>query len=190
VLLVHVVAATGASALINSNLFALVLVKDFFRKYTRIDPHRIDEHAGKFERLEVDSRLEIAFEGKPRGFQTPSYKVFTNEHPHGTVVSDVETRTVQRYITPGCTYKDLEIERTDFLSTYAGEQVEDRESWATNFSDPAPGPSQIVKDREQGRYSHFPREGGYMVPTNNKPVRAKTTVSPEYVNLGKGRLTK
>jgi hypothetical protein len=69
--------------------------------------------------LEVDSRLEIAFKGKPKGFQAPSYKVFTNDNPNGTVVFDVETRIVQRCITPGCTYKDLEIERTD-LSAYGG----------------------------------------------------------------------
>jgi hypothetical protein len=79
--------------------------------------------------LEVDSRLEIAFEGKPKGFQAPSYKVFTNENPNGTVVFDVGTRIVQRYITPGCTYKDLEIERTDFLCTYCGESV-DREHYS------------------------------------------------------------
>jgi hypothetical protein len=78
-------------------------VKSFFSKYTNISPDRIDEHAYKFKRLEVDSRLETAFEGKPKGFQALLYKVFTNKNLNGTVVFDVETRIVQRYITPGCT---------------------------------------------------------------------------------------
>jgi hypothetical protein len=103
VLLLHVVASTSPTALQNSDLFALALVTNFFRKYTKISPERIDEHAHKFKHLEGDSRLEIAFEGKPKGFQAPSYKVFTNENQNGTVVFDVETRIVQRYITPGCT---------------------------------------------------------------------------------------
>jgi hypothetical protein len=60
--------------------------------------------------LAIDSRLEIAFEGKPKGFDAPSYKVFTNETPSGTVIFDVETRIVERFITPGYQYNDLEIE--------------------------------------------------------------------------------
>jgi hypothetical protein len=95
VLLINVVAATTPTALKDSDLFALTLVKGFFRKYTKISPERIEEHAYKFKRLEVDSRLEIAFEGEPKGFQAPSYKVFTNENPNGTVVFDVETQIVQ-----------------------------------------------------------------------------------------------
>jgi hypothetical protein len=61
VLLIHVVAENSLTALQGSDLFALVLVKNFFRKYTHINPDRIDEHAHKFKHLEVDSRLEIAF---------------------------------------------------------------------------------------------------------------------------------
>jgi hypothetical protein len=138
-------------------------VKSFFRKYTTISPERIDDHAHKFKRLEVDSRLEIAFAGTPKGFQAPFYKVFTNENPNGTVVFDVQTRIGQRYITPGCTYKDLEIERTDFLSTYCGELV-DREP----YSEPVPGPSREPERIPLHRYSAFPRQGNYMVLTNQK----------------------
>jgi hypothetical protein len=158
----------------DSDLFALVLVKNFFRKYTHINPDRIDEHAHKFKQLQVDSRLEMAFEGKPKGFQAPSYKVFKNENQNGTVVFDVETRIIQRYITPGCTYKDLEIERTDFLSTYCGELV-DREP---DF-EPTPGPSREPERTPMHRYSAFPRQGDYQVPTNRKPVNPV----PEYANL-------
>jgi hypothetical protein len=151
-----------------------VVVKNFFRKYTHINPDRIDEHAHKFKYLEVDSRLEIAFEGKPKGFQAPSYKVFTNENPNGTVVFNVETRIVQRYITAGCTYKDLEIEPTDFLSTYSGESV-DREPVAESTS----GQSREQERVPLHRYSTFPRAGEYMVPTNRKVE----TRAPEYANM-------
>jgi hypothetical protein len=57
VLLVHVVAATSPTALQDSDLFALTLVKNFFRKYTKVSPDRIDDHAHKFRHLEADSRL-------------------------------------------------------------------------------------------------------------------------------------
>jgi hypothetical protein len=72
VLLVHVVAATSPTALQDSDLFALTLVKNFFRKYTKVSPDRIADHAHKFQHLEVDSRLDIAFEGTPKLFQAPS----------------------------------------------------------------------------------------------------------------------
>jgi hypothetical protein len=184
VLLIHV-AATSHTALQDSDLFALVLVRNFFRRYTKIDPARVDEHTHKFKHLEVDSRLEIAFKGKPKGFQAPSYKVFTNDNPNGTVVFDVETRIVQRYITPGCTYKDLEIERTEFLSTYGGELVDtDTSSQAASF------PEQSAGTVPPHRYSTYPREGEYMVPTNQKPVKNKSGISHEYANLGKKLLMK
>lgn len=158
VLLVHVVAATSPTALQDSDVFALALVKNFFHKYTKISPERIDEHAPKFQQLGVDSRLEIAFEGTPKGFQAPSYKVFTNENSNGMVVFDVETRIVQRYITPGYTYNDLEIERTDFLSTYCGEPVEGV------YAEPSAGTSRTPEGTPPHRYSTFPRQGEYMVP--------------------------
>ena len=182
VLLVHVVAATSPNALQDSNVFALALVKNFFRKYTRVRPERIDEHAHRFKHLGVDSRLEIAFEGTPKGFQAPSYKVFTNENSNGTVVFDVETRIVQRYITPGCTYNDLEIERTDFLSTYCGETFEEEV-----YSEPSAGTSRTPEGPPPHRYSAFPRQGEYMVPrketyqipTNRKVERPGV----EYANV-------
>jgi hypothetical protein len=71
VLLVHVVAATSPNALQDSDLFALVLVKNFFRKYTKVSPDRIDDHTHKFQHLAVDSRLEIAFKGTPKGSNHP-----------------------------------------------------------------------------------------------------------------------
>jgi hypothetical protein len=182
VLLVHVVAATSATALQDSDLFALALVQNFFRKYTKIDPGQVDEHVSKFKNLEVDSRLEIAFKSTPKGFQAPSYKVFTNENPRGTVVFDVETRIVQRCITPGCTYHDLEIERTDFLSHYCGELSERK-----LYSEPSVGTPQASGHTPPYRYSTFPRQGEYMVPrqeTYKIPTnREVESPLPEYANL-------
>jgi hypothetical protein len=146
-------------------------MKNFFRNYTKISPDRIDEHAHKFKSLEVDSRLEIALEGTQKGFQAPSYKVFTNENPNETAMFDVQTRIVQRYITPGCAYKDLEIERTDFLSTYGGKLV-DREP----CSETSPGPSQAPERTPLHRYSAFPRQGKYVVPITRKLSES----APEY----------
>jgi hypothetical protein len=135
--------------------------------------------------LEVDSRLEIAFKGKPKGFQVPSYKVFTNDNPNGRVDFDVETRIVQRYITPGCTYRDVEIERTDFLSTYGGESVD-----ADTSNQAAPFPEQSAGPVPPHRYSAYPREGEYMVPTNQRLVKNTSGISHEYANLGKKLLMK
>jgi hypothetical protein len=103
---VHVVGATNSEALRDSNLFPLTFVKDLFRKYTKINPQRVAEFAYNFEHLAIDSRLESAFEGKPKGFDAPSYKVFTNETPSGTVIFDVETRIIERFITPGYEYNN------------------------------------------------------------------------------------
>jgi hypothetical protein len=156
-------------------------VKNFFRKYTKVSPDRIDDHTHKFQHLVVESRLEIAFKGTPKGFQAPSYKVFTNENSNGTVVFDVETRIVQRYITPGCTYNDLEIERTDFWSNDREQSLE-RELYA----EPTVTVSQAPERTPPGRYSRFPK-GDYMVPRQetytiptNRPIR-----NPEvqYANL-------
>jgi hypothetical protein len=150
VLLVHVVAATSPTALQDSDVFALTLVRNFFRKYTKVSHDRIDNHAHKFRNLEVDSRLEFAFEGKPKGFQALSYKVFTNKNSNGTVVFDVETRIVQRYIKPGCTYNDLEIERTDFLSHYCEETPE-----TELYTEPIVGTSNVPECTPPCRNSKF-----------------------------------
>jgi hypothetical protein len=168
ILQVHVVGATSSVALRNSNIFALTIVKDFFRKYTKSDPQRVTEFAHNFEHLGVDSRLDIAFEGKPRGFEAPSYKVFTNETPAGTVIFDVETRLIERFIAPGFEYQDLEIERTDYLPTYGGGNISGVSRPGDNTTC-TPGPSQVPtefnKERKgQHRLSTRPLNSGYEVP--------------------------
>jgi hypothetical protein len=59
----------------------------------------IEPHDRKFLNLTVDSRLEIAFAGRPKGFKVPNYKIYKYEHSEGlAVVFQVETRLIQRYI--------------------------------------------------------------------------------------------
>jgi hypothetical protein len=68
--------------------------------------------------LEIDSKLEIGFGGKPTGFDVPSFSVYNHQSENRIVIFERETRVTARYIPPGVVYKDLEIERTDFLSYY------------------------------------------------------------------------
>jgi hypothetical protein len=116
---VHVVASTPTSALRHLPAFAVQLIQDFFNKHTKLNPERVIEFSDRFRNLEVGSRLEITFEGKPTGFEVPSYSVCNHQSEYGIVTFELETRVTARYIPPGAEYKDLEIERTDFLTTQA-----------------------------------------------------------------------
>ena len=57
-----------------------------FKKYTQIDISYIDTHEHKFRHLIAESRLEIAFTGRPRGFNVSSYKIYRYEHSEGLAV--------------------------------------------------------------------------------------------------------
>jgi hypothetical protein len=118
VLLVHVVAATPRTALRHSSAFAIQLIQDFLRKYTKVNPEKVIDLSDRFRHLEVDSRLEIAFEGKPQKFVVPSYAVYNHQSEDGIVIFGLETRVTARYIPPGTEYHEIEIERTDFLNQY------------------------------------------------------------------------
>jgi hypothetical protein len=192
ILQVHVVGATSIEALQNSNLFALTIVKDFFRKYTRINPERLTEFAYNFEHLVIDSRLEIVFEGKPKGFEAPSCKVFTNETPAGTVIFDVETKIIERFIAPGFEYRDLKIDRTDYLPSYEGGSVT-QTSYAADHTANNPGPSRVPTEEVRGRkaqhrYSTRLVNSGYEVPkTRERPAydvpRHIAWEKPTYMNM-------
>jgi hypothetical protein len=117
-LLVHVVGSTPSSALRHSTPFAIQLVQNFHTEHTTIDPIKVTEVSDMFHNLEVDSRLEIAFKGKPKRFEAPSHSVFTHQSEHGLVIFEVETLVTSRYIPPGAEYSELEIVRTDFLNYY------------------------------------------------------------------------
>jgi hypothetical protein len=76
------------------------------------------------------------FEGRPKGYKTPNYKVYKYEHSQGlVVVFEVEVRRVKRYVPPNCEYDSLEIERTDYLPLYGciQRQVDDMR---VSFRDP------------------------------------------------------
>ena len=90
----------------------------FLKEHTKIYIGKVSELSDRFRNLEVDSRLEIGFEDKPKKFEVPSYAVFTHQSEYGLVIFEVETRVVARYIPPGAEYQELEIERTDFLNYY------------------------------------------------------------------------
>jgi hypothetical protein len=71
ILLVHVVGSTPPCALRHSTPFAVQLVQDFLRQHTRVDIGLVTDLSDRFRNLEVDSRLEIVFPGKPKGFEVP-----------------------------------------------------------------------------------------------------------------------
>ena len=98
VLLVHVVAATPRTALRHSSAFAIQLIQDFLRKYTKVNPEKVLDLSDRFRHLEVDSRLEIAFEGKPKKFVVPSYSVYNHQSEDGIVIFELETRVTARYM--------------------------------------------------------------------------------------------
>jgi hypothetical protein len=113
-----VVVATPKSALRHSSPFAIELVQDFFKKHTRLNPAKVFQLSDRFRNLEIHSRLEIGFEGKPRNFEVPSFAVYSHQSEYGIVIFEVETRVTSRYIPPGAECNELEIERTDFLKHY------------------------------------------------------------------------
>jgi hypothetical protein len=93
-------------------------VQDFLKEHTKIDIGKVSDLSDSFRNLEIDSRLEIVFKGKPKGFAAPSHAVFTHNSEYGLVIFEVETRITARYIPPGAEYQELEIEWTDFLNYY------------------------------------------------------------------------
>jgi hypothetical protein len=104
------------AALEGSTRYARELVDRFFQKYTNIDVSNIEPHDNKFYNLVAESRLEIAFAGRPKGYKVPNLKIYEYEHSEGlSVVFEVETRLIKRYIPPHCDFDLLEIERTDYL---------------------------------------------------------------------------
>jgi len=86
VLLVHVVGSTPLSALRHSTHFAIQLVQEFLSKHTAIDIRKVKELSDRFRNLDVYSRLEITFKGKPKGFEAPSQSVFTHQSEYGLVI--------------------------------------------------------------------------------------------------------
>ena len=73
------------------------------------------------------------FEGRPKGYKTPNYKIYKYKHSKGLVaLFELEVLHIKRYIPPNMENDHLEIERTDYLplsgciQTYGGYLLEIR----------------------------------------------------------------
>ena len=85
------------AALEGSTRYEREIVDRFFSEHTRIDVSYIEPHNHKFRNLVVESRLEIAFVGRPKRFRVPNYKIYECEHSEGlAVVFEAETRLIKR----------------------------------------------------------------------------------------------
>ena len=133
VLYVHVLSVSHPSALQGTAEYAKELVANFFRNHTRVNPEIVESHASNFIGLKAGSKLEIAFEGHPRRYKAPNYKVYKYQRAEGLVAFfEVEVRIVQRFIPPDAGYDQVEIERTDYLPLYG--VTEPRESRQVRYS--------------------------------------------------------
>jgi len=81
--LVHLIQMSQPSALLGSTAYTRDLVERFFTKYTRIDLIEFEPHNHKFRNLIASSRLEIAFDGRPKGYKIPNYKIYKYEDSKG-----------------------------------------------------------------------------------------------------------
>ena len=115
-LMIHVLHVSHPAALEGSTRYARAIVDNFFAEHTNIDVRHIEPHNNKFHNLTVESRLEIAFVGRPKGIKVPNSKLLKYEHAEGlAVVFEVQTRLIKRYIPSNSDYEVLEVERTDYV---------------------------------------------------------------------------
>jgi hypothetical protein len=111
ILLIHVLHVSHPAALEGSKRFDSEIVDRFFKQHAYIDISYIEPHNYKFCNLAVESRLEIAFAGKPKRYKDPACQLFKFEHREGlSIVFEVETRLIKRYIPPNSEFDLLEIE--------------------------------------------------------------------------------
>ena len=73
ILLIHVLHVSHPAALEGTTCYAREIVDRFFKEHTQIDVSYIEPHNYKFRNLAVESRLEIAFAGRPRGYKVPNH---------------------------------------------------------------------------------------------------------------------
>jgi hypothetical protein len=116
ILLIHVLHVSHPAALKGSTRYTRKIVDGFFREHTDIDTSHIKPHNHKFCNLADESRLEIAFAGRPRRYNVPNCNIFMFKHSEElAVVFEVETQLIKRYIPPNCEYDLVEVERTDYM---------------------------------------------------------------------------
>ena len=114
--MIHVLHVSHPAALEGSTQYAREIVDRYFSEHTQIDIGHIELHKYKFRNLPVESRLEIAFAGRPKRYKVPNFKIYKYEHSEDlSVVFEVDTRLIKRYIPPHCEFEVLEMERTDYL---------------------------------------------------------------------------
>jgi hypothetical protein len=77
ILLIHVLHVSHPAAIEESTHYARDIVDRFFKEHTNIDISYIEPHNHKFCNLAVESRLEIAFAGKPRRYKVPNCKLLS-----------------------------------------------------------------------------------------------------------------
>jgi hypothetical protein len=123
-LLINVLHVSHPAALVGSTRYAREIVDGFFRRHTSIDLSHI-EPRDKFCNLKVESRLEIAFVGRPKGLKIPHYNFYRYELSEGfAVVFEVETQLIKRYITPYSEFDLVEVQRrlrtTNWVYTAGG----------------------------------------------------------------------
>jgi hypothetical protein len=63
-----------------------------------VDHENVLESSDRFRNLDIDSRLKMAFEGKPKGFAVLSYSVYNHQSMARIVIFEFETRVTARYI--------------------------------------------------------------------------------------------
>ena len=79
-LMIHVLHVSYSAALEGSTRYARAIVDNFFIEHTNIVMSHIEPHNNKFRNLTVESRLEIAFVGRPKGIKVPNCKLLKYEH--------------------------------------------------------------------------------------------------------------
>jgi hypothetical protein len=75
--LIHVLHVSHPAALEGSMRFACEIIDGFFKEHSNIDISYIEPHNYKFFNLAVESRLEIAFAGKPKRYKVPACQLLS-----------------------------------------------------------------------------------------------------------------
>jgi hypothetical protein len=86
ILLIHVLHVSHPASLEGSIRYSCEIVGGFFSKHTLIDISFIEPHTHKFRILAFESRLEIAFAGRPRGYKVPNHTIYKYDHSEGVSV--------------------------------------------------------------------------------------------------------
>ena len=78
---IYIFINSGATCVVSSRAKRVISLlkgnsRPILAEHTHIDVSHIETHDRKFLNLTVDSRLEIAFAGRPKGFNVPNFKFY------------------------------------------------------------------------------------------------------------------